>query len=45
MDASAAEADEDAELWRRPLWRGGIAVAADIVLGLLLQSSQLPHRS
>jgi hypothetical protein len=40
--ARARQADEDAELGRRPLRRGRIAVAADVVLGFLLESGQLP---
>ena len=41
MDAGAGQADEDAEFRGCPLGRGGVAVAADVILGHLLQIGQL----
>lgn len=44
MHARARQADEDAELGRRPLRRGGAAVAADVVLGFGLDRDELINR-
>lgn len=39
--ARAAEADEDAKLGARPLRRGSIAVAAEVVAGFFLDGEEL----
>jgi hypothetical protein len=44
VDAGAREADEDAELGRGPLRVGCAAVAAEIVIGLLLDRRELCAR-
>ena len=41
VDARARQADEDAELGRRPLRRGRAAVAADVVFGFGLDRDEL----
>jgi hypothetical protein len=43
VDARAAQADEDAELGRGPLWRGGAAVAAAIIPVGFLDLEELWH--
>ena len=41
MHTRAAQADEDAEFWRGPLWGGGAAVAAAVVGGGFLDLEEL----
>lgn len=41
MDPRAGKADEDAEFRGRPLWGGGAAVAAEVVVGLFLEGREL----
>lgn len=41
VNASAGEADENAEFRRRPLRVRGVAIAADVVVARLLYSQEL----
>ena len=41
MDARARQTDKDAELGRRPLRAGGVAVAADAVVAFFLDRQKL----
>lgn len=45
VHTGAREADKNAKLGRRPLRRGRVAIAANVVLGLLLERGQLRQAS